>query len=242
MATKTVKVTNGKILNYKMSAPNYKPLESDVLIQGDTTVTRTMLPLIDPNNFYVVGDRLADKASFVGYYITVDPNTNIETRNAIFILDAKYRTFNVWWSGGSFVSPLIDMSDTTAQSTKISSTYLTNLAVSVIPTDNNSAPVYARAAATVQYNGVTYQSQLPTVPALKMIVAKSQLLEKSDPTISSYADKKITASNTFWSSCVRAYNGGQAWVVSYSGSVSNKNFYYGQGALLTVPIFEIPIN
>lgn len=190
-----------------------------------------------------VGDRLDNKASFIGYFNSVNPNTQASQRYAVFALDAVYRSLTVkfcgYGSSGNFTPSYSSAAN--ARGAKESATYNTDYMLT-----NNSNLEYlqgytsARQATTVSYNGVTYNAQTPNFAEIELIKNSYTTLDTKDPTIIDNPTKTLDAMLTagIWSSTL---NYGSYLSSFYTKKTSNNyaratNNYYG-----IVPVIEIPV-
>ena len=85
--TKTINVTTGKVLHYTIKKTGYKPVSGSKLITESETINITMVPESSSNGVYVFGDRIGGIASFFTYYDSIDPNTHISQKYAVFVLE-----------------------------------------------------------------------------------------------------------------------------------------------------------
>lgn len=248
MSSKTVKVTNGKIVNYTITAPGYKTINGSQLITADTTINKNMISEADPNGVYSLGDRIGGIASFVTYY--TDSNGN---QYAVFVADAKYRTRADW--GPSYTdTDLPNYTDANALKTEVgnlgSATQYNNYIMSTYyPSGSTSNPYPAfKAAADIDKIvsfGTSGIGRLPNPYELYKIYQSREFLDSKDPTVSDYSTLSLsvvfngTNINNPWS-CYE--NGGQKWSCHVSSNdlvfatVSSNNSYP------IIPVFEIPVN
>lgn len=238
MSSKTVKVTNGKILNYTIKADGYKTINGSQLITADTTISKTMIPTTDPNGVYTLGDRLGGIASFVCYFNATNPDTQADEKYAVFVLDAKYRTTNValLTSAGTYLTQQYSTTDL-ALAAKESAIYNTNFLINN-NTEAQAPAVYAaRNAATITVDGVVYQAQVPNLYELNEILSNYSALDLADTTTTDYSSLTLTTmfASTVWSSSAR--NTVRGYIVS-NFSLSQNTYASGRGV---VPVFEIPV-
>lgn len=236
MSSKTVKITNGKILNYKISAPNYKTIYGSQLITADGTITKNMVPETSADGVYSLGDRIGNIASFVCYYTDEDNH-----KYAVFVVDAKYRSY-----GG------LSNGDVWAQDTGLpnydSSTYFKDLSgnpLSATYCSNYIATSYS----TTEFPGFAWcnniilaslniTAKVPNPYELKQIYDNRTILDNIDPTVSDYSSKAL---NTVLSSAWTCYENNMYyfWFFSNDGFGSGDPKYYDKNI---VPVFEIPVN
>lgn len=241
MSEKIVKITNGKILNYKISASGYKTIYGSQVISSDTTINKEMIAENDPNGVYSLGDRIGGIASFVCYFNSTNPETNVDQKYAVFVLDAKYRNNNLQWAvSNSVVLPLYTTSNvltSTDSATYNTSTVLNNNTPSNYPAFN-----FARNAATLAELNI--QSQLPNAYELKQIFDNRVFLDTVDPTLTDYSSLSLTSwiggtENRCWSS--NQIENYRACVVTNDGSVSSNWSGFEADLGGVIPVLEIPV-
>ena len=197
MSSKTVKVTNGKIVNYTITAPGYKTINGSQLITADTTINKNMIAETDPNGVYSLGDRIGNIATFVCYFNSTNPETNVDTKYAVFVLDAKYRGRAQLVSGANAYQNLMpryyftDMA--TALTRKESATWNTDTIINGAPTYSETCPAFTLCRqVSININGQTYQGQLPNMYELYQIRANKETLDTFDPTLSDYPNNSLS--------------------------------------------------
>lgn len=259
MSSKTTKVTNGKILNYKITAPGYKTIYGSTCVESDLTIQKEMVPATSADGVYTIGDRLGDIASFVCYFNGADPDTQVAQKYAVFLLDAKYRSntkLSNTFNDGRYASapyclpncyinyddrtaPMIDTHTSTWSTTCVLNTY-----------EPGAFPGFdvARNAATITLNGTVYQSQLANAYECYYAWYYRIQLDAVDPTVSSYSQFALTpwgfGSGYVWSA-TRADGNQMMWVVDTSGNVRIMGPGHGptlDAACGNLPVFEIPVN
>lgn len=239
MSSKTVKVTNGKIVNYTITATGYKTINGSQLIIADTTINKNMIAEVDPNGVYSLGDRIGGIASFVCYFNSTNPETNVDTKYAVFVLDAKYRTYydTLGQLGHTGLPSYSD--STSALNAKESATYNTNY---VINTGNFDYFISARNAATITIDGIVYNSQLPNIYEVKQIWDNKDVLDNKDITATDYSTTTLNysvieryISSTDYANVTSQYR----WFVQKSDG--NVLSYWSTGKALIIPVFEIPV-
>lgn len=239
MSSKTVKITNGKILNYKISAPNYKTIYGSQLITADGTITKNMIPDTSADGVYSLGDRIGNIATFVCYFNSTNPETLADQKYAVFVLDAKYRTRARYYNSG------VVWGDVPANNNTVSGTYNTTYICSVNNVGNPPFFWDARNAATIILDGVTYQSQLPNIAETQAIFTNKSSLDEYDPTLGDYSNNSLSSWNMEGNSGSKVYtcNKGSYYytiIINNSGgtdTISSGDSYQG-----VVPVFEIPVN
>lgn len=241
MSSKTVKVTNGKIVNYTITAPGYKTINGSQLITADTTINKNMIAETDPNGVYSLGDRIGGCASFVCYFNSTNPETNVDQKYAVFVLDAKYRSFyedSIQLS----VSGLPKYSSSTAAlDAKESATYNTDFIIN--SSDNNTYFLAARNAATIFLGGVTYSSQFPNIYEMQQIYNNKTVLNSIDTTASDYPNHALDYNRIlYYISSTEAPSGTAQYryfINTSSGSIGST---WSTNRALVIPVFEIPVN
>ena len=192
-----------------------------------------------------VGDRLDNKASFVGYFDSINPNTQTSQRYAVFALDAVYRSLTVKFCGlgssGNFTPSYSSAAN--ARGAKESATYNTDYML----TANNSnlellqGYTSARQATTVSYKGVTYNAQTPNFVEIELIKNYYTTLDTKDPTITDNPTKTLDAMLTagIWSSTLYYSTYLNSFYVKKTTATYARasNNYYG-----IVPVIEIPVS
>ena len=258
---KTVKVTNGKIINYTISAQNYKTIRGSQLITADSTISKNMVEESDTNGVYSLGDRIGGIASFVCYFNATDPETNVNKKYAVFVLDAKYRKGSYTMCDtaviGTPVYNSITVVNNKVTNVVTSATYSTDYVINHYNPDGNFPfqPYYfARAAATLP--SLNIQSQLPNVAELKEIWNNREFLDSIDPTLQEYPQNSLVswringnANYRVWSSTegydTVSYVTNPTWGVSSSGNVvaiyKNYPSHNSGGYNGVIPVFEIEI-
>lgn len=228
--SKTVNITNGKVLNYTITADGYKTVHGSELITEDRTganaININMIPLTNTKDgVYSLGDRIGGIASFVCYQNVKDPNTLENKTIAVFVLDGQYRPY--WAPGNSWtgntVSGLPGYSDATnALNSTVSGTYSTDY---ILNNYSNPGSGYvfayyfwlARQQATIRVAGTDYSSQVPNLYCLNQIYQNRVALDEVDPTIklSTYSNYNLTT----W--CPNWRNSSYKYTYAMSASLYN---------------------
>lgn len=247
MSTKSVKITNGKILNYKISASGYKTIHGSQLITADTAINKNMIAESDPNGVYSLGDRIANMATFVCYFNSINPDTSAQQTYAVFVLDAAYRGVNVkcFPYSGNYL-PLHQYDALTATE---SATY--NMDVIANNYDISNFPAF-KMCQDIVLPDLNITAKLPNFYELKQIwggnrnttdaLAFRQALDALDPTVSDHTHQSLAE----WDS----YNSSRLWT---STQLANDRFFtvksngdssygYSNDVYSFTPIFEIPVN
>ena len=261
MSSKTVKITNGKIVNYTISADGYKTINGSKLITNDDTININMIPSSDTNGVYSLGDRIGDCATFVCYFNSTDPNTNLDKTYAVFVLDAKYRT-NANWGVDSYTGiPITGIpiynppTDVKPSATWFNDALLENCRqAGISPTCINVCRQNS-----IVVNGQRIEAQLLNAKELLDIYGPDssvglqhrQFLDSKDPTVNDYPSFSIVNcyNNYTWTSTVmRNGNNTGAWF-SYIYYSSLNWSWHGQreydstwgSNYQVIPVFEIPV-
>lgn len=241
MSSKTIKITNGKILNYKISAPNYKTIYGSKLITADGTITHNMISESDPNGVYAIGDRIGNMATFIGYFDAQDPNENAR-KYAVFVLDAKYRAIQYAATNNSSNTGLpAYTTDNVLANAKESAGYNTTTIINNVSSGAITAFLYTRNFSITIGNEI-FQGQMPNCYELDLMWKNKTVIDSFDPTISDYPTMSISS----WG------NGNFAWGSNMAESYTlgyYKGANYGAGAPwnmtlgdnFTIPVFEIPV-
>ena len=195
---------------------------------------------IDWDNLHI-GDRLDNKATYVGTFNAEDPNSPAQSY-AVFVLDAAYRSSEFWSTETVNISLTNYDTPESILASKESATYNTTVALSY------GAAKYPAFNAcrqnSVVVNGVTYYGQLINYPELYQIFNTSGLrsqIDSLDPTVSShstYSLSNFTANSYIATSNERSDI--QFWSIdpsTGSWSIVSKT----STARGVIPVFEIPI-
>lgn len=235
MSEKIVKVTNGKILNYKISASGYKTIYGSKLISANTNITHNMIAENDPNGVYSLGDRIGNIASFVCYY--TDENNN---KYAVFVLDAQYRSYGGLSNGDVWAQdtglPNYSSSDDfiNLSGNPLSATYCSNYITTSYSAEEFPGFAWCNNIILASLN---ITAKVPNPYELKQIYDNKTTLDSIDPTVSDYSSKAL---NTVLSSAWTCYenNNYYFWFFANGGFGSGDPKYYEKNI---VPVFEIPV-
>ena len=262
MSSKTVKVTSGKVLNYKISASGYKTIYGSKVVTANSTINHTLVPESSSNGVYSLGDRIGNMASFVGYFNSINPDTQVAQKYAVFVLDAAYRGKRYWARnssipGSSVPLPEYNNSENALNSTE-SATYNTDLMYNTFSSSQLADSSFELCRnVSVVLDGITYYGQMPNLKELTLIAGESgdsglahrQFLDNLDPTLTSYPNNSLVSLNMENNSSGRVF--ASTWYSGYSGNTwclikGNYNIisfeyiaYYGQYGV--IPVFEIPV-
>jgi len=248
--TKTVNVTTGKVLNYTIKKQGYKTISGSKFIDQDETININMIPESSQNNVYVFGDRIGGCATFYTYFDSINPDTNVAQKYAVFVLDAYYRRATTKWSANGTDTPLPNYTSIeNVLAAKESATYNTQLIFDTYSPTSSSydAFYYARnpngQALLINVDGVNYAPQLPNIYELNVMYPYKDQLDALDPTLADGTGSIHLFVNYQrpWSS--NEYNGTSAWrfytdnstkVTTAQKNTTNNQYIY--------PVFEIPVN
>lgn len=193
-----------------------------------------------------LGDRLNNKASFVCYFNSVNPDTSATQKYAVFVLDATYRMLTTKYADANNTTNYIPQSyssTTNATNATESATYNTDYMV-----NNNSAesqaPAFfgARASTTVTFKGTTYNAQVPNLYEMVQISNNYSALDAVDTTATSNPTKTLNSmlASGVWSSNRKSGTSKDAFIrkktSSSSYNMASGGSYYG-----VVPVIEIPV-
>ena len=187
---------------------------------------------------FQLGDRIDNKATFVGYFDSVNPDDSSTQRYAYFVVDSTYRVKSKMWGMSVPTDYPAYTTASDAEAAKESATWNTQEMI-----DTGSANYQAAnscRSVSITYNGNTYYGQLPNLYELEQIYANRVALDAADPTTDT--DNNLTN----WT-----IGGGQGdvWSSNNSSSGGYKVNASGQAAVLTrtqtrnvIPVIEIPID
>lgn len=236
MSTKLVKVTNGKILNYKISASGYKTIIGSQIITANSTINKTMIAETDPNGVYALGDRIANMATFVCYFNSTNPDTNTDQKYAVFVLDAKYRNNSLAWSNNLVSTGLPSYSNESALfAAKESATYNTDFILNKFTPSDYPAFNWC---ANIILSSLNISAKLPNGYEVQQIVTNMSTLDSLDPTASSYSSLTLANIGSKWTSnsisdrYAVAVAGVDTWVFNTPKTYTPCS---------AVPVFEIPV-
>ena len=187
--TKTVKVTNGKVVNYTVTKPGFKPVHGSKLITADTTINVSLIADSDTRDVYALGDRIGGVATFFTYYTDGEGN-----KYAVFVVDARYRVNSVQWGTSSESSPGIFLSKsapTTEASCPLSATTIAQHIFTTFYPEGSTAnpyPVFKAAQDSVQIPelGTAGVGRVPNAYELQRIFDMRNSLDQYDPTVADY--------------------------------------------------------
>lgn len=251
--TKTVKVTNGKILNYTITKPGYKTVHGSKLITADTTINVNMIPESDPSrDVYVVGDRIGGVATFVTYY--TDGNGN---KYAVFVADAQYRVASATWDlesmpGGHINTGLnqYTTSASTEASNVDSASYCNQYILDTYyPAGDtlNRYPAFKAAhdAVSIPELGTAGVAKLPNPFELLSIANMGATLDSYDPTVQDYMNNNLSNWKKAWTCYEHSQDSAilvqKSSTTAYLGT-GYKCGYYDTANNMIIPVFEIPVN
>lgn len=253
---KTVNVTTGKVLHYTIKKDGFKPVTGSKLITGNETININMVSSTSTDGAYVFGDRLGGVATFVGYFDSVDPNTQATQKYAYFVCDAQYRNSYKYVADQNnpleFNLPKYESENySSALNAKESATYNTNSVYDQyggsISSGYLSAWYYTRnpngQSLIVTVDGVPYSPQLPNFYELKQIYDHRSALDLADPT----AEQNPTLTLSYWPDGSDGYCASSTFSTQLGFFCINKNGGYRDRStnywnLGVIPVFEIPVN
>lgn len=207
---------------------------------GGSTGDNTGSTTIDPSTLKF-GDRIDNKATVVSTFESSDLGTVV-----FAVLDSKYFSYKNWATGlyGTDTDLPNWPQKEGALQPKESATYNTDYILTNYSDKEIEAFTYCRSIEPLEFNGKTYNCQIPNAYELQEIGDYRSKLYKLDPTASSntsyrISDWKFGRSNNAWSSteCTSttarkgALSNGE--IVMASG---NKDYISG-----VIPIIEIPL-
>lgn len=214
-------------------------LDKHVVLPNSTSNPDT--PTIDPSTLKF-GDRIDNKATVVGTF-----ESNDLGKVVFAVLDAQYRGINVAWA--SYYTDALPKysSSADALNAKESATYNTTV-LSNASIDDFPAANYARNRKNIEYEGKSYQCQLPNAYELQQIFNNKELLDSYDTTAESNSSKKLSN----WGFENKNNNGGRSDGVYSSSMYDMYGAYYllsdgswGNSKTSTfavIPIIEIPLS
>lgn len=238
-------VSGGQVINITGTTGSESLTVDDVMIAVNKgwTVAGGPQPIPD----WQVGDRLDGKATFVGYFDSVNPDDSSTQRYAFFALDGNYRagktglteygiTFNNLLPTHDYNTSFIGqhLSEITE-----SATY----SMSVVKTLGiNSYPAFKAADnISVSFNGTTYTAVVPNLVEVKAIWDNRATIDSVDP-----SGVRTLATWGMWdgessydrviSTTIRNSQG--AFQYNSGGNFAENHFYAQFGF---VPIIEIPV-
>lgn len=243
--------TSGDISSKTLLNSNQVRIVGD--ISTKTLINTNQISSSQPD--WQLGDRLDNKATFVGYFDSVDPDTQATQRYAYFVLDGNYRSVGKYASSTSASNALSTMTDnifywTGKQDPKpIDSTLSGTWVMSQIKDLGiTNYPLFEHANnISVSYNGNTYTAVVPNAYQLKQIWENRVFLD----TLDASGENNLTA----WTFGTRkraytcaigqgntGYTTFTSFIITSSGSVDSAGSL--DGANFTsgyVPIIEIPV-
>lgn len=255
--SKTVNVTTGKVLNYTVSKTGYKTVHGSKLITGNMlgadAITVNMVPSEATTGTYVFGDRIGGVASFYMYFDSINPDTQVAQKYAVFVLDAAYRWHGAWNGGVSDWVTMATDSNTALNSTESATYRCGKILDHVTPTSGSYQPIYYAMnpngqSLIITVGGVNYQAVVPNAKELLTMWQYRTQLDAIDPTLAAGTG---TLSLTNWYgidgnygvwTCM-SYNSERGWNINKYGNVGEYIAYYDyRFDLGSFPVFEIPVN
>lgn len=250
MATsKTVNVTTGKVLHYTFSKQGYKTVNGSKLITQNQTISINMIPESSADGVYTFGDRIGGVATFFTYFDSVNPNTSLAQKYAVFVLDAKYRNSGAYWGEWNTDTVLPNYGSASyALNAKESATYNTQTIFDNYTVGTGAgqwaAFYYARnpngTPLIISVDGTNYSPQLPNAYEVSKIADFRTQLDALDPTLvdgtGTISLASLTASGKgMWTS--NEYDSQYAFAYTTSLTSIGKS-----NNMTSVSVFEIPVN
>ena len=200
MTEKTVKVTNGKVLNYTITADGYKTVHGSKIITENTEIKQNMVASSSSDPEYKMGDRINNCATFVCYFNSINPDNQVAQKYAVFVVDAKYRGNGVFFTDSNS-NPGLPTYSTTAQAlaAKESATWNTSTVIGKQPLSKLPAFALCRQL-NIFIDDKIYQGQLPNYYEEVQIYNNRYILDTFDPTIEDYPTESLAtkfASSTY---------------------------------------------
>lgn len=220
-------------VNNKVYMLTYDNNNSDSTINGKARLWETSLIQYlntfapEPLPEYTVGQRIGNMATVVG------ETTNSNGESLVYaVLDQQFRP-NTSYSWGVFGvdTGLVNYSSDYASDPN-SATDNTDYILNNYDPNNYPAFRVARNAATIEIEGVTYQSQLPTAVELVEIYNHISSIESLDPTSTG-----SLSTRSYWSS--QEYNSDRCLYLNFTDS-NTVRLNFKDDMLYIIPIFEIP--
>lgn len=260
MSEKIVKVTNGKVLNYKISASGYKTIYGSKVVTANSTISHNLVSESSQNGVYSLGDRIGNMASFVGYFNSIKPDDNSTQKYAVFVLDAAYRTRTAYiqWDADINKVPLTAHSTSSdALADTASATYNGDMMASAYTTAelHDCAFLLCRQFSVV-LGGKTYYAQFPNLAEMAMIFGEDGNSGKQQRAFLDSLDPTLSGLSGYWSLedwCFSSdQNNKRTWSSTWCGSqkawflsnnYNNKAYDvlgYSNGCGV-IPVFEIPV-
>ena len=184
-------------------------------------------------------DRIDDKATVVGTFDSSDLGTVV-----FAVLDKNYYKPAKWsWLLREIDTPLDEYKNADeALTADRSATYNTDYIIidQIGPLDDSSGAFsYCRSIEPLNFNGKTYDCQLPNYPELQMIYNNREKLAKLDPnehyTSYNLAKWDFGSTSKVWSS----NEAGRTEAIFFSGTSVVKDVKSAE--YLVIPIIEIPL-
>ena len=238
---KTIKISQGKVLDYSIQKEGFKPVIGSSLITSSKNININMVSTESTNSVYNFGDRIGGMATIVGEYSSKDGK-----KYAFAVLDAQYRGTNIKWStdlyGIDTGLPNYSSSAPTSQNLE-SATYNTDYIINNYSDKAIEAFTFCRNVGSVLIGEKQLNPQLPNAYELQQIFNMKSELDALDPTAETNSTKKLSNWGFgsqyayVWSS--NEYNSNHSWVLNSDGSWDYYNKYNTYGV---VPILEIELS
>ena len=194
-------------------------------------------PTIDPSTLKF-GDRIDNKATVVGTFESSDLGTV-----AFAVLDSSYYDDKSWSTdifNDETNTGLPDYTSAPTSQNTESATYNTNYILTNYSDKATEAFTYCRSIEPLNFNGETYNCQLPNAYELQQIYNNRAKLYELDPTTSTNTSYNLAEWNFLvaWSSNER--NTDSSWCLGKGNSWENSDFKDMQYTV--IPIIEIELS
>ena len=207
---------------------------------GDTSTSKPSTPdtpTIDPSALKF-GDRIDNKATVVGTY-----NSNDGKKYVYAVLDSSYYGDKSWSTdifNDETNTGLPDYTSAPTSQNTESATYNTNYILTNYSDKATEAFTYCRSIEPLNFNGETYNCQLPNAYELQQIYNNRAKLYELDPTTSTNTSYNLAEWNFLvaWSSNER--NTDSSWCLGKGNSWENSDFKDMQYTV--IPIIEIELS
>lgn len=238
---KTIKISQGKVLDYSIQKEGFKPVIGSSLITSSKNININMVSTESTNSVYNFGDRIGGMATVVGEY-----SSNDGKKYAFAVLDAQYRGTNIKWSTGlnGTDTGLPNYSSAPTEQNKESATYNTDYIINNYSDKAIEAFTFCRNVGSILIGDKQLNPQLPNAYELQQIFNMKTELDALDPTAETNSTKKLSnwgfGSNSEYVLTSNECSKWQSWEMGPSGSYNNYSKRNGNRGVC--PIIEIPIS
>lgn len=237
---KTIKISQGKVLDYSIQKEGFKPVIGSSLITSSKNININMVSTESVNSVYNFGDRIGGMATVVGEY-----SSNDGKKYAFAVLDAQYRGTNIKWSTGlnGIDTGLPNYSSEPTEQNKESATYNTDYIINNYSDKAIEAFTFCRNVGSILIGEKQLNPQLPNAYELQQIFNMKTELDALDPTAETNSTKKLSNWGFdseypgVWSS--NEYGSNSSWALRSDGS---RNGYTKHTPYGVVPILEIELS